>query len=164
MTKKNAPVTIAHRLRAVRRRSREDLPDILDDLRETYTTFSEASDVVDSIDELQVDAENLIELLRKLGRESDADETELGAAAWNLWIESLEVPDVSSFTDAFDELETAVDSFESLVEADNYPGIGEERADAWNEVESAADTLAEAIDTLGIEDADETEEAALASV
>jgi hypothetical protein len=150
MAKSTKHVSTADRWRSIKRKDHEELTDMLDELREMRDTFEGAQEIIDSLEEKKLEAEGLVEFLKWIDPEQAA-EIEMTAAGWNAFLDGVEFPDPSKVVEAFDELDSAIESFESLLDQDNYPGIGDERREAWDEVVDKATDLADALDEHDID-------------
>jgi hypothetical protein len=138
--------TTADLLRSVKRARRDDLSDLLDDLRQIRDDFETGAE---ALDDASIDSDPLYAMLQHHDPDL-ANEFELAAAAWNMLVAGVEGP-FQEFVEQYDETQSALESFESLMETDSYPGIGDDRREAWDEVEACLDLLADTLDGLGID-------------
>ena len=90
-------------------------------------------------------AEKLVAL--KLFDPKDQNELETTAGWLGLLAEQFggKQEGLQRIAEAFDELGSALDSFEDLKDTDNYEGKRDDLEDAWNEVTSSIEELAEAV-------------------
>jgi hypothetical protein len=134
--------------------------------REATEAFSEDVNVVrtaleawGSVDLAEVTEQlgNLVEALDALaqqGIEVDGLETLKGAAEdLNMAAGELSLDEdvFMTFTEGYDELESALDEYDSLRESDRYEGKSDDMEQAWGSVTEKMNILAEAADTIGFD-------------
>ncbi len=145
-------VTAADELRAIKRSQADDLAELLGG---DLSMLKHGCEIVgESLSSINMDEfETLADALEQVPATRSFAEaiTDTVAGLNMLLLEIGEAEVFESFVSAYDDLETALFDFIDLRDADTYAGIGEERAQAWEEVAASADILAEAWEQVGYE-------------
>jgi hypothetical protein len=144
--------TVADELRSAKRTRADEIAELLAEdlsfLKQNCAVVAEALEAIE-IEGLEALAEALAEVPAVAGHVEA-----LTDAVASLQMVLAEIGDAESFTafvEAYDAAEEVLFTFIDLRDADTYPGIGEERAEAWEEAVAAFDQLADAWEQVGEE-------------
>ena len=99
-------------------------------LFEALSGLSEAGLTIDGLDDLQEAYEYVQAAEGNLGLDSEA---------------------LTGFAEAYDELESALDEYDSVKDTDRYEGKKDDLEQAWTDITEKMEALAEAADTLGFD-------------
>lgn len=143
--------TLGQTLRSVKRKDADELAELLaGDLSETKAACEAVAGALDDIDTELL--EGLAEHLDQLPATAElADAWRDAVAGLNMVLVEVGEADVfRAFVEAYDAAEEALFVFIDLRDADTYPGIGDERAGAWDEAVAAFDELADQWDQVDV--------------
>jgi hypothetical protein len=166
MPKTKTPETMSDQLRAqagrasgARYEEAIDLVAELEERKDAAETAVEALEELDTIfDNLNTAAEAVSTLTdAQMGSPQMADLLAQAAGMVDEANGLVSKDDLQAFIEAWDEAQTALETYSDTKEQDPFPGKREELEEAWNEATAALETLADALDTAEATQASENE-------